>query len=82
MKSVYDVLYINETPFLIVNIETAELVKYASNAFLATKISFMNELSELCEIVGANIQQVAKGMGMDGRIGSKFLHAGTGFGGS
>ncbi len=82
MKEVYRVLYINETPFLIVNIETAELVKYASNAFLATKISFVNELSELCEKTGANIQQVAKGMGMDGRIGSKFLHAGPGFGGS
>lgn len=82
MKEVYRVLYINETPFLIVNIETAELVKYASNAFLATKISFVNELSELCENVGANIQQVARGMGMDGRIGSKFLHAGPGYGGS
>ena len=82
MKEIYRVLYINETPFLIVNIETAELVKYASNAFLATKISFVNELSELCEKTGANIQQVAKGMGMDGRIGSKFLHAGPGFGGS
>lgn len=82
MKEVYRVLYINETPFLTVNIETAELVKYASNAFLATKISFVNELSELCEKAGANIQQVAKGMGMDGRIGSKFLHAGPGYGGS
>lgn len=82
MKEAYRVLYLNETPFLIVNIETAELVKYASNAFLATKISFVNELSELCEKVGANIQQVAKGMGMDGRIGPKFLHAGPGYGGS
>lgn len=82
MKEVYRVLYLNETPFLIVNIETAELVKYSSNAFLATKISFVNELTELCEKVGANIQQVAKGMGMDGRIGSKFLHAGPGYGGS
>lgn len=82
MKEVYKVLYINETPFLIVNIETAEMVKYASNAFLATKISFINELSQLCEKTGANIQQVAKGMGMDGRIGSKFLHAGPGYGGS
>ncbi len=82
MKEVYRVLYINETPFLIVNIETAEMVKYASNAFLAAKISFINELSELCEKTGANIQQVSKGMGMDGRIGSKFLHAGPGFGGS
>lgn len=82
LKEVYRVLYINETPFLIVNIETAELAKYASNAFLATKISFINELSELCERVGANIQQVAKGMGMDNRIGSKFLHVGPGYGGS
>ncbi len=82
MKEVYRVLYINETPFLTVNIETAELVKYASNAFLAAKISFINELSELCENVGANVQHVAKGMGMDGRIGSKFLHAGPGYGGS
>lgn len=82
MKEAYRVLYLNETPFLIVDIETAELVKYASNAFLATKISFVNELSELCEKVGANIQQVSKGMGMDGRIGEKFLHAGPGYGGS
>lgn len=82
MREVYRVLFINETPFLIVNIETAEMVKYASNAFLATKISFVNELSELCEKTGANIQQVAKGMGMDGRIGPKFLHAGPGYGGS
>lgn len=82
MKEIYRVLYLNETPFLIVNLETAEMVKYASNAFLAAKISFINELSELCEITGANVQQVAKGMGMDGRIGSKFLHAGPGYGGS
>lgn len=82
LKEIYRVLFINETPFLIVNIETAEMVKYASNAFLATKISFINELTELCEKTGANIQQVAKGMGMDGRIGSKFLHAGPGYGGS
>ncbi|WP_234123384.1 UDP-glucose dehydrogenase family protein [Clostridium hydrogenum] len=82
MKQVYRVLYLNETPFLVTNIETAELVKYSSNAFLATKISFINELSELCEKVGANIQHISKGMGMDGRIGSKFLHAGPGYGGS
>ena len=82
MKEIYRVLFINETPFLIVNIETAELLKYASNAFLATKISFVNELTELCEKTGANIQQVTKGMGMDGRIASKFLHAGPGYGGS
>jgi len=82
MKEVYRVLYLNETPFLITNIETAELVKYASNAFLATKISFVNELSELCEKVGADINHVSKGMGMDKRIGAKFLHVGPGFGGS
>jgi len=82
MEEVYRVLYINETPFLVTNIETAELIKYTSNAFLAAKISFINELSVLCEKVGANIQHVARGMGMDGRIGSKFLHAGPGYGGS
>lgn len=82
MKEVYRVLYLNETPFLITNVETAELIKYASNAFLAAKITFINELSELCEKVNANVQHVSKGMGMDGRIGSKFLHAGPGYGGS
>ncbi|WP_040210451.1 UDP-glucose dehydrogenase family protein [Clostridium polynesiense] len=82
MKEVYRVLYINETPFLITNLQTAELIKYASNAFLASKIAFINELTELCEKVGADIQQVSKGMGMDTRIGSKFLHAGPGYGGS
>ena len=82
MKEVYRVLYINETPFLITNIETAELIKYASNAFLATKISFINELSPLCEKLGADIQHISRGMGMDGRIGSKYLHAGPGYGGS
>ena len=82
MKELYRVLFLNETPFLIVNLETAEMVKYASNAFLATKISFVNELTQLCERTGADIQQVTKGMGMDGRIGAKFLHAGPGYGGS
>lgn len=82
MKEVYRVLYLNETPFLVSNIETAELVKYASNAFLATKITFINELTELCENIGADIQHISMGMGMDGRIGRKFLHAGPGYGGS
>ncbi|CDG36027.1 MAG TPA: UDP-glucose/GDP-mannose dehydrogenase family protein [Hungateiclostridium thermocellum] len=82
MKKVYRPLYINETPFVITNIETAEMIKYASNAFLATKITFINEIANLCEKVGANVQQVAMAMGRDGRIGPKFLHAGPGFGGS
>lgn len=82
MKKVYDVLYINQTPFLITNIETAEMIKYASNAFLAVKISFINEMSLLADKVGANIQEIARGMGMDGRISPKFLHAGPGYGGS
>ncbi|SDI06265.1 UDP-glucose dehydrogenase family protein [Desulfosporosinus hippei] len=82
MKKVYDVLYINQTPFLITSLETAEMIKYASNAFLAVKISFINEIALLADKVGANIQEIARGMGMDGRISSKFLHAGPGYGGS
>jgi UDPglucose 6-dehydrogenase len=82
MKKVYRPLYLIETPIVITDIETAELIKYASNAFLASKISFINEMAAICELVGANIDDVAKGMGLDGRIGSKFLHAGIGFGGS
>lgn len=82
MKKVYDVLYINQTPFLFTNIETAEMIKYASNAFLAVKISYINEMALLAEKVGANIQEIARGMGMDGRISPKFLHAGPGYGGS
>lgn len=82
MKKVYDVLYINQTPFLITNIETAEMIKYSSNAFLAVKISFINEMALLADKVGANIQEIARGMGMDGRISPKFLHAGPGYGGS
>lgn len=82
MKAVYRVLYLNETPFIEVNEETAEMIKYASNAFLAVKISFINEIANLCEKVGANVQDVAKAMGRDGRIGPKFLHAGPGYGGS
>ena len=82
MKDLYRPLYLIETPFVVTDIPTAELIKYASNAFLATKISFINEIANLCEQVGANVQMVAKGMGLDNRIGSKFLHAGPGFGGS
>lgn len=82
MKALYRPLYLIETPFLITDIATAELVKYASNAFLATKISFVNEIAQLCEAVGVDVHVVAKGMGLDPRIGPKFLHAGAGFGGS
>lgn len=82
MKKVYDVLYINKTPFLITNIETAEMIKYASNSFLAVKISFINEMALLADKVGADIQVIAQGMGLDGRISPKFLHAGVGYGGS
>jgi UDPglucose 6-dehydrogenase len=82
MKKVYRPLYLIETPIVFTTLETAELVKYASNAYLATKISFINEMAAIAERVGANIDDVAKGMGLDGRIGPKFLHAGVGFGGS
>lgn len=82
MKDLYRPLYLLETPFVITDIQTAELIKYATNSFLATKISFINEISALCEAVGANVNVVAKAMGLDGRIGPKFLHAGIGFGGS
>ncbi len=82
LRELYRPLYLIETPMVITNFETAELIKYASNTFLATKISFINELSMLCDSVGASVRDVAKGMGLDRRIGPKFLHAGPGFGGS
>src|SRR3546814_10194769 len=82
MSAIYRPLYINETPLLMTGLETAELIKYATNAFLATKITFVNEVASLCEAVGANVQYVARGMGLDGRIGRKFLHPGPGYGGS
>lgn len=82
MREVYKVLYLNETPFVETNIETAETIKYASNAFLAMKITFINEVANFCEVVGANVQQVAAAMGKDGRISPKFLHPGPGYGGS
>jgi UDPglucose 6-dehydrogenase len=82
LKEVYRPLYLNETPILFTSRETSELIKYAANAFLATKITFINEIADLCEKVGADVQEVARGIGLDGRIGGKFLHAGPGFGGS
>jgi UDPglucose 6-dehydrogenase len=82
MKDLYKPLYLIETPVVVTNVETAELIKYASNSFLATKISFINEIANLCEKVGADVNVVAKAMGLDHRIGPKFLHAGLGFGGS
>jgi len=82
VEEIYHPLYANGTAILSTTLESAEMVKYASNAFLATKVSFINEIAELCEKLGADVQVVARGMGMDSRIGPKFLHAGTGFGGS
>ncbi len=82
MKEVYRALYLIETPFVITNPETAELIKYAANSFLATKITFINEMANLCEAVGGDVQVLAKAIGLDGRIGPKFLHAGPGYGGS
>ena len=82
MTKVYAPLKLSEVPFVMTNPETAELIKYASNAFLATKISFINQIANLCESVGADIDQLSKAMGMDGRIGPKFLHPGPGYGGS
>ncbi len=82
LKDLYQPLYLIETPIVVTTLETAELIKYASNTFLATKISFINEMSVLCEQVGADVRVVAQAMGLDGRIGSKFLHTGPGYGGS
>jgi UDPglucose 6-dehydrogenase len=82
LAEIYRPLYLNAAPILYVTRRTAELIKYASNAFLATKITFINEIADLCEQVGADVQEVARGMGLDNRIGGKFLHAGPGFGGS
>jgi UDPglucose 6-dehydrogenase len=82
LSGIYAPLYLNETPMIRTNVETAELIKYAANAFLATKISFINEMANLCEVVGADVKTVARGMGLDNRIGQKFLHAGAGYGGS
>ncbi len=82
LKDLYDPLYLIETPFVVTNVLSAEMIKYASNAFLATKISFINEIANLCEVVQADVHEVARGMGLDNRIGRKFLHPGPGFGGS
>ena len=82
MRELYRPLKLNETPIVSTTIETSEVIKYASNSFLATKIGFINQVADLCEAVGANVQDVAKAMGIDKRIGSKFLHAGPGYGGS
>jgi UDPglucose 6-dehydrogenase len=82
LKSIYKPLYLLETPMVITGLETAELIKYAANAFLATKISFINEMASLCEAVGGDVLGLAKGIGLDGRIGKKFLHPGPGYGGS
>ncbi|MGP9821304.1 UDP-glucose dehydrogenase family protein [Salinarimonas sp. NSM] len=82
MRELYRPLYLNQAPILVTSRRTAELTKYAANAFLATKITFINEMADLCEKVGADVQDVARGIGLDNRIGSKFLHAGPGYGGS
>ncbi|WP_174273626.1 UDP-glucose dehydrogenase family protein [Sphingomonas bacterium] len=82
MRAVYRPLYLNHSPILFTARRTSELIKYAANAFLATKITFINEIADLCEAVGANVQDVSRGIGLDNRIGSKFLHAGPGYGGS
>ncbi len=82
MKDIYSALYLIETPFVITGLETAEMIKYAANAFLATKVSFINEIANLCERMQADVHHVAKAMGLDGRIGKKFLHPGPGYGGS
>ncbi|MBL6953325.1 MAG: UDP-glucose/GDP-mannose dehydrogenase family protein [Alphaproteobacteria bacterium] len=82
IRELYRSLFLNETPVMFTSRQTAELIKYAANAFLATKITFINEIANLCEQVDANVQDVARGIGLDGRIGNKFLHAGPGYGGS
>ena len=82
MRAIYRPLYLNKSPLVVMTRRGAELTKYAANAFLATKITFINEIADLCEKVGADVQDVARGIGLDNRIGAKFLHAGPGYGGS
>ena len=82
LRQLYRPLYLIEAPILMTSLETSELIKYASNAFLAVKITYINQMADLCERVGADVHDVARGMGMDKRIGSKFLHPGPGYGGS
>src|SRR6185312_1571364 len=82
ISEIYRPLFLNQSPMLFSDRRTAELIKYAANAFLATKITFINEIADLCEAVGADVQDVARGIGLDNRIGSKFLHPGPGYGGS
>jgi UDPglucose 6-dehydrogenase len=82
MRELYRSLFLNETPVMFTRRQTAELIKYAANSFLAAKITFINEIADLCEKVDADVQEVARGIGLDGRIGNKFLHAGPGYGGS
>ena len=82
MREVYRPLFLNETPIVFTSLQSSELIKYAANAFLATKITFINEMADICEKVGGDVQDVARGIGLDGRIGKKFLHAGPGYGGS
>ena len=82
LRKIHKPLFLLETPMIVTGLESAELIKYASNCFLATKISFINEMANLCEALCADVRMVARGMGMDGRIGKKFPHAGPGYGGS
>src|SRR5690606_21065839 len=82
LRQLYRPLYLIETPIVFTSLETSELIKYAANTFLATKITFINEIADLCERVGADVHDVARGIGLDGRIGRKFLHPGPGYGGS
>ena len=82
MRDIYRPLFLRDFPIVFTDLESAEMIKYAANAFLATKITFINEIAALCEKTGADVKEVSRGIGLDGRIGNKFLHAGPGYGGS